>query len=213
MKDHVRAWLSALLKPLPLTIGALGYGSAIGVKILPLFAPYAASWYWLLILTGFCQSILALHESHRPKGTALKDPFVEELTKLRGKIAARGEKISMPAMQMEISQLIRQLDQELLPRLTALAVRHHHLEEELAAYQNPRHGRIKPSPPVLRELQQLYNRQEAVMKGMVQEVADIDATLTGFTQEDDETYLVAAMQAWKKNLGTRWDTLKELLES
>jgi hypothetical protein len=51
------------------------------------------------------------------------------------------------------------------------------------------------------------------MKGMVQEVADIDATLTGFTQEDDETYLVAAMQAWKKNLGTRWDTLKELLES
>jgi hypothetical protein len=212
MKDHILAWLAALLRPLPLTVGVIGYGAAIGVKVVPLFAPYAASWHWLLLLTGCCHGLLAFHESRRPRDTEINDQYVEALVKLRGKIAARGQTIATQVMRMEIPQLVSQLDQEILPRLKALAVRHHRLRAELMVYRNPRDGRIKPSAPVLRELEQLYERQETVMRGMVQEVADIDATLAGFTQEGDEKSLVSAMQAWKKNLGARWETLKELLE-
>ena len=50
------------------------------------------------------------------------------------------------------------------------------------------------------------------MRGIVQEVTDIDATLLGFIQEGDEKQLVASMQAWKQSLGSRWESLKELLE-
>jgi hypothetical protein len=212
MKEPMLAWLASLRKPLPLTVGVIGYGAAIAVQVLPLFAPYAASGYWPLIITGACHGLLAFHESHRQQEAAIDDPLVAELTTLRGRIASRGETIATQVMRMEIPQLVYQLDQEILPRLRALAIRHHQLGSELAAYRNPQDGRIKPSPPVLRELQQLYERQEAVMQGMVQEVADIDATLAGFTQEGDEKSLVSAMQAWKKNLGIRWETLKELLE-
>jgi len=212
MMAHVRAWLTALLKPLPLAIGTFGYGAAVAVKTLPLFAPYAASWHWLLILSVGCHALLAFHESRRIQGEAIDDPLVGALLRLRGRIAARGEHIGTQTMRVEIPQLVSQLDQEILPRLQALAVRHRQLGAELAAYRNPRDGRIKPSAPVLRELQQLYERQETVMQGMVQEVADIDATLAGFTQEGDEQSLVSAMQAWKKNLTARWESLKELLE-
>jgi hypothetical protein len=212
MTANARTWLTALLKPLPLAIGAIGYGVAVAVKTLPLFAPYATSWHWLLILTAVCHALLAFHESHRSQGAAVDDPLVGALLRLRGRIAARGEHIGTQAMRVEIPQLVSQLDQEILPRLQALAVRHRQLGAELAAYRNPRDGRIKPSPPVLRDLQQLYERQEVVMRGMVQEVADIDATLAGFTQEGDEQSLVLAMQAWKKNLAARWESLKELLD-
>lgn len=212
MKSRVLIWLSSLLKPLPLTIGAIGYGSVLGVKALPLFAPYAASWYWLLILTGVCQSLLALHESYRDRDKPIEDAFLKELLDLRGKLAVRVGKVPTQVMKTEIPQLVTQLDQEILPRVKALALRHHELGEELATYQNPQYGRIKPSPPVLRELEQLYEKQEEVMRGIVQEVTDIDATLSGFIQEGDEKQLVLSMQAWKKSLGSRWETLKELLE-
>lgn len=212
MSLSVRAWLSSLLKPLPLTIGIIGYGAVVGVLTLPLLAAYAASWHWLLLLTAGCQALLAFHESRRQQDVTRDDPLVNALLVLRGKIAARGETIGTQVMRLEIPQLVSQLDQEILPRLRALAARHHQLGQELAAYYNPRDGRIKPSPPVLRDLQQLHERQAAVMQGMVQEVADIDATLTGFTQEGDEQSLVLAMQAWKKNLATRWESLKEVLE-
>jgi hypothetical protein len=212
MKSRALAWLSSLFKPLPLTIGAIGYGSVLGVKTLPLFAPYAASWYWLLIFTGVCQSLLALHESYRNRDAPIEDAFFNELIDLRGKIAVRLGRVPTQVMKAEIPQLVTQLDQEILPRVKALALRHRELGAELATYQNPQYGRIKPSPPVLRELQQLYEKQEEVMKGIVQEVADIDATLSGFIQEGDEKQLVASMQAWKESLGSRWESLKELLE-
>jgi hypothetical protein len=212
MRVSVRAWLASLLKPLPLTVGIIGYGATVAVTTLPLLAAYAASWHWLLLLTAGCQALLVFHEGLRRQDVTADDPLVNALLTLRGRIAARGETIGTQVMRLEIPQLLAQLDQEILPRLRALAARHHQLGRELAAYRNPRDGRIKPSPPVLRELQQLHERQAAVMQGMVQEVADIDATLAGFIQEGDEGSLVLAMQAWKKNLGARWETLKELLE-
>ena len=212
MKDRILAWLSSLLKPLPLTIAAIGYGSVIGVREIPFFTPYAASWYWLLILTGVCHSLLALQESYRNTLEQIQDQFLDELVNLRGKIAARAEKIPTQVMKTEIPQLVEQLDQEILPRLKALAIRHRQLGEEISTYKNPQQGRIKPSASVLRELEQLYEKQEELMQGIVQEVADIDATLSGFSQEGDEKQMVLSMQAWKKNLGSRWETLKELLE-
>jgi hypothetical protein len=212
MNRRMLAWLYALLKPLPLTLAAIGYGAAYGVKTLSLFAPYAASWYWLVVLTGICQTLLAWHESSGTHDDPIDDPLLKELSQLRGKIATRVARIPTQIMKTEIPQLVQQLDQEIIPRFKALAVRHDQLGQELAAYRNPRDRRIKPSPPVLRELQQLYERQENVMKGIVQEVADIDATLSGFSQEGDEQHIVLSMQGWKKNLGTRWETLKELLD-
>ncbi len=212
MNGRVRACLFALLQPLPLTLGAIGYGAAILVKELPFFAPYAASWYWLLILTGFCQSMLAWYERFQEMDGAVVDPLLDGMTRLRGKIAGRIEKIPTQAMRIEIPELVNQLDQEVLPRLQLLVVRHHELEKELTAYQNPKPGWVKPSPPVLNELQRVYEKQEEVMSGIMQEMADIDATLAGFTQEGDERQMVLAIQDWKKKLVGRWETLKELLE-
>lgn len=212
MRAHVHTWLRSLLKPFPLGIGAVGYGAAIGVKTLPLFAPYAASWHWLLILAGVCHGLLAWHEGHRDEADDIDDPWLAELIRLRGNIAARVETMPTQTMKTEMPQLLEELDHEILPRLKALAVRHRQLGAELDAYRNPDDRRIKPSPPVLRDLQHLYDTQEDVMKGIVQEVADIDATLSGFIQEGDEKQIVRSMQAWKTNLGTRWHTLKELLE-
>jgi hypothetical protein len=212
MSARVRAWLRSLLRPFPLTIGVAGYGSALGVKTLPFLASYAASWYWLLLLAGVCHSLLAWHESYRDEVAESDNPWLGELLRLRGKIAARVETVPTQAMKAEIPQLIAEIDHEILPRLRALAVRHCQLGEELAAYRNPHDRRIKPSPPVLRDLQHLYDAQQAVMKDIVQEVADIDATLSGFMQEGDEQRIVRSMQAWKTSLGARWHTLKELLE-
>jgi hypothetical protein len=190
-------------------VGGSGYGIAIGVKFLPFFASYADSSYWLLILAGGCHGLLAWHASYQQK---VDDPFLAELTRLRVKIASRIETLPAQAMRTEVPDLVNQLEHEILPRLQALAVKHRQLGAELASYQDPKRGQIKPSAHLLRELERVYEKQKQVMKSTLQEVVDIDATLSGFIQEGDEAHMVLAMQEWKKNLQSRWETLKELLE-
>ncbi len=209
MSSRFFLWISSLVKPLPLAVGVVGYGSAVAVKTLPLFAPYADAWYWLLILAGCCQGLLAWQESFQPSE---EEPLLEELHRLRTKIATRLEQMPTQTMRAEIPVLLNQLELEILPQLQALLVKHRQLGAELASYRNPRRGQIRPSPQILQELERVYEKQKQVMQSTLQEVADIDATLSGFLQEGDEEHMLLAMQEWKKNLHSRWETLQELLE-
>lgn len=212
MKLWLLSWIYSLIKPLPLSVGIIGYGLSLVVRESSFFASYAASWYWLLLLTGFCHALLALFESSQKTVQKVKNPFLEELFALRAKIESRIDRLPAEAMRSEILGLVNQLDDEILPRLKALAIKHHQLSEELTQYRDPKSALIKPSLHVISELQRIYDKQEEVMRGTLQEVADINATLSGFIQDGDEKQIVSSMTEWKENLGNRWKIMQELLE-
>ena len=212
MISRLSGWAYSLFKPLPLSIGIIGYGSSLAVKEYAYFAPYAASWYWLLILSGVCHTLLALYDSGQKKNQRIENPFLKELIHLRGKIASRIEKLPTESMRTEILELINQMDNEIIPRLKALALKHQQLGEELLTYKDSKRGLIKPSQHVINDLQRIFEKQEEVMRGTLQEVADINATISGFIQEGDDKQMVLSMTEWKENLGTRWKVMQELLE-
>ncbi|MBI4595091.1 MAG: hypothetical protein HY730_01785 [Candidatus Tectomicrobia bacterium] len=212
MKTLFIRWFISLFKPVPCSLALIGYGSAIAVKELAVLAPYAPSWYWLLLLTGFCHVSLALYESSHRQTERIKSPHLEELMRLRERIETRIEKIPTQVMRAEIPELVNQIDQEIIPRFRELTLRHHELGRELSAYQNAKPGQIKPSPPVLKELHRVYEKQQEAMKATLQEMADIDGTLTAFIQEGNENQIVLPMTQWKENLGSQWKILQELLE-
>jgi hypothetical protein len=51
-------------------------------------------------------------------------------------------------------------------------------------------------------------RQRGVIEGVVQQVVDLDASLSGLIQERDERGVMTSVQEWNARIGDRWRALR-----
>jgi DNA-binding transcriptional LysR family regulator len=106
--------------------------------------------------------------------------------------------------------LLARLDQEILPELRRLVDKHQQLAQELQAYRDERGGRLRPSAQTLSELEHLFARQQAAIEGVVQQVVDLDANLSGLIQEGDERDIAISIKEWNTRINERWRALREI---
>jgi hypothetical protein len=69
---------------------------------------------------------------------------------------------------------------------------------------------MRPSAQTLRELESLFGRQQGIITEVVQQVVDLDASLSGLIQEGDERGIMTSVQEWNAHISERWRELREM---
>jgi hypothetical protein len=208
-----KAWLCALVQPWTLAVPLIGYAVAILVATLPAFSSYSRGWMLLIIITVICQVLLVVAEVRgRRQDSPVPDvdPMLAEVSEVRTRIGQKIAALPGDALKSGLPALLTRLDQEILPELRRLIGKHQQLGQELRAYRGERRGRLRPSATTLRELENLYARQQGVIEGVVQQVVDLDASLSGLVQEGDERGIMASVQEWNARISERWRALREM---
>jgi hypothetical protein len=206
-------WLHALFRPWTLAVAAIGYGAAILVAVLPALATYAEGWPLLIILTVTCQSLLVLADIRGGRHGGLirdADPLLAEVSEVRARIGQKIEALPGDALKSGLPALLTRLDQEILPELRRLVGKHHQLAQELRTYRGEQGRRLRPSAQTLRELENLFARQQGLIEGVVQQVVDLDASLSGLIQEGDERGIMTSVEEWNGRISERWRALREM---
>ena len=206
-------WVHALLRPWPLAVGGVGYAAAALTAILPLLDAYAEGWPLVVVLTAMCQLLLAVREVYADREVAnghLADPLLAEVAEVRDRIAGKIEVVPGDALKGGLPTLLARLDAEVLPELHRLVGKHHQLAQELRAYHGEGGRRLRPSEKTLQELEDLFRRQQAVIQGVVQQIVDLDAGLSGLIQEGDAGGIMASAREWNERISERWKALRSL---
>jgi hypothetical protein len=206
-------WIHALFRPWTLAVALIGYAAALLVATLPALAAYAGGWPLLMIFTVICQFLLVLAEV-RGSGHGLAvydaDPLLTEVSEVRTRIGQKIEALPGDALKSGLPALLTRLDQEILPELRRLVGKHQQLAQELRTYRGEQGRRLRPSAQTLRELEDLFARQQRVIEGVVQQVVDLDASLSGLIQEGDERGIMTSVQEWNAHISERWRALREM---
>jgi hypothetical protein len=205
-------WLGALCRPWTLAVALIGYAAALLVATLPALAPYAGGWPLLIILTVSCQLLLVLADVRGGgrRSPVPDDPLMAEMAEVRARIGQKIAALPGDALKSGLPALLARLDQEVLPELRRLVGKHQQLAQELQAYGGERGGRRRPSAQTLSELEHLFARQQAAIEGVVQQVVDLDASLSGLIQEGDERGSVTSIKEWNTRINERWRALREM---
>jgi hypothetical protein len=206
-------WLHAFFRPWTLTVALIGYAAAILVATWPALAPYAGGWLLLVILTALCQLLLVLTEvrgSRHGLSVHHADPILAQVSEMRARIGQKIEALPGDALKSGLPALLMRLDQEILPELRRLVSKNQQLGRELRAYRGERGGQLRPSAQTLRELESLFGRQQGIITEVVQQVVDLDASLSGLIQEGDERGIMTSVQEWNAHISERWRALREM---
>jgi len=138
------------------------------------------------------------------------DPILAQVSDVRARIGQKIEALPGDALKSGLPTLLTRLDQEILPELRRLVAKNQQLGRELQDYRGERGERLRPSAPTLHELESLFARQKGIITEVVQQVVDLDASLSGLIQEGNERGIMASVQEWNAHIGERWRALREM---
>jgi hypothetical protein len=206
-------WLRALYQPWTLGVALVGYSSAVLVATWPGLGSYAGGWPLLVALTVICQALMVLVDLRSGTLEASvhdSDTLLAEVYEVRSRIGRKIEAIPGDALKSGLPALLGRLDQEILPELRRLVGKNQQLEQELRAYRGSQRGRLRPSEKTLRELEDLHARQRTAIDEVVQQIVDLDASLSGLIQEGDERGIITSVQEWNARISERWRALREM---
>lgn len=142
----------------------------------------------------------------------VKDADLEAVLRLRREMGARLAALPPDSPTTRgLSDLLAQMDRELIPSLAELVAKRQAVGRRLAEYSQPQSGRLRPDEAILRRLRSLYERQNEAVRAVVQQVVDMDAALLGLIEEGDETRLADQVQEWAQEVNLRWQSLAEVL--
>jgi hypothetical protein len=129
---------------------------------------------------------------------------------MRTRVGQKIEAMPGDALKSGLPALLMRLDQEILPELRRLVSKNQQLGRELRAYRGERGGQLRPSAQMLRELESLFARQQGIITEVVQQVVDLNASLSGLIQEGDERGIMTSVQEWNAHSSERWRALREM---
>jgi hypothetical protein len=201
----------ALRPPAGLVLGS-GLVLLALIFVLPQLEGYRDGWAVLAGLTLVCWLLLAAGQSGT--GQLVASAGSQELSAVARMRAEMVEQVhGLPEghpLKRDFPDVLERLDTEILPRLAQLVTKHAELEQRLGGW-SAANATVKPDAATLGRLQGLRDRQARVISDLVQQVANMDASLLGLIQEGDEQHMVGQVRQWAEEMEFRWQGMAEVL--
>lgn len=167
---------------------------------------YGGVWYGPLAISLVAYLALIALPTPRP---IVDDPNVRQAIALRNRIATYRPRAEELGAARVIDRFLTTVDTVTVPELGRLAISHRHVRDRLRGYER---AAVRPDAATLGRLQTLADRQRTAIAGVLQQLANSDASIVGALETGDTSRLTDEINLAADELQRQWEASRELYE-
>lgn len=214
--DILAVTIKAGLRPPAIWLAFIGLLATLGAMAAPVAALNSA---WqvptLITLSGWLAMAATQVDPeayrrlirYRP---VLRNVYFARAVESRDAIAEGLQHLAIDSVRADVKEMVRRIDQEVLPELVQRIQRHQALASSVALAEDGRGPLASASPSNIGALRELEQKQRSALEGLLTRLSDINASLLGLSEEAFQAQLTEQTGEWAEELRAYWDATAEV---